>query len=63
MSAAAPSTPPGGRASSPDRCSPCRARSPSAASAGPHALIRDGHARLITHATQVIDDLHTTPGI
>ncbi|MFF0533588.1 DNA-processing protein DprA [Nocardia amikacinitolerans] len=35
----------------------------SAASAGPHALIRDGHARLITDAAQVIDDLHTTPGI
>ncbi|WP_068056233.1 DNA-processing protein DprA [Nocardia xishanensis] len=35
----------------------------SAASGGPHALIRDGHARLITHAARVIDDLHTTPGI
>ncbi|MET8779078.1 DNA-processing protein DprA [Nocardia sp. NPDC004654] len=35
----------------------------SAASAGPHALIRDGHARLITDAAQVIDDLHTTPGL
>ncbi|MEV0027847.1 DNA-processing protein DprA [Nocardia sp. NPDC050793] len=35
----------------------------SAASGGPHALIRDGHARLITDATQVIDDLRATPGI
>lgn len=35
----------------------------SAASAGLHTLIRDGHARLITDIAHVIDDRRTSLGI